>query len=160
MLTIQICLLYYYITAVNYNFSNAFNKLSLNDSLELLLVMSSPVFTILILLLLITYINATTAQSHNYMIIFVCAQLYNYFFDFNQDLNNLQHILSINNLNLNLQNGLLNIHPFCIYMLYGWVYVYVLATYLKKRSYKPKYILNTRLVFVTHTMLSGVVLGA
>lgn len=151
---------YHYVIAVNYNFSKSFSKLGLNDSLALLSLVSSPVFTIIILLSIVAYLSILKLNTYTYSVVIVFACISTYFLDFNCNLSSLSSTLGGLSFNLNLQNGLLNIHPFLVYAFYGWIYVYIWIIYFKRRSYKSKHTFNTSLVFATQTILVGVILGS
>jgi cytochrome c biogenesis factor len=143
---------------LNYLFCNA--KLHLNDSLIILYVFSSIIYTVWMLYVLINFIQVKLFNRNTIWNMLLLLMTHFYF------LNNVSYSMYIGILfktpaiNVTLQNGLLNIHPFIIY------YTYALAILLwyniyKKKTFCVEAAFTTTFVYgVLGVIIIGISLGA
>jgi len=105
-----------------YNF--IFNKSCFNDSLISLYLLSSPIFTIGLLISILVYL-LINIYKYTHTIIF-CIFIISLGYYLNKCINNtfITNYLNINNINTTLQNGLLNIHPIFIYIIYSYTTIF------------------------------------
>ena len=144
---------------VIYRLFSQYSKISFNDSLEFLCIISSPVYTLFFLsiTIIMQYVYKIKLVSSKCIIMFI---LCSYFFDVNNCESTVQNIFKTAQLNLNLQNGLLNIHPYIIFIIYGWIFFYIYSNLLKQKCFLQDTKNTTSVNFLGYLVMLGVLLGA
>lgn len=141
------------------HFSLKFDAMCLSDSIPLLNIVSSPVFTLLIFLICVIYVyTSKRIQSTN--IIVGLVVVFNYYFILNSYTTTVNNVFTTTTSNLTLQNGLLNIHPYIIYQLYGFICVYLFVKMFKTKTYHQYFFNSDLLKKVNLLILVGILLGA
>lgn len=140
-------------------FSLKFDYARLSDSIPLLNIVSSPVFTILIFYICVLYVYMSKRTQYSNSVILPLIIL-NYYFGMNEYATKANSIFAMTATNLTLQNGLLNVHPYIIYQLYGFVVIYLTIKISKVKTYHQYYFTSEFLKTVSLLILLGVLLGA
>lgn len=129
--------------------------------LILIYVLSSSIFTIWFLYLIIS-VNILNVNKkwpfkiQPYCIAIVIYYLYTYkyksiYLDF---------FIKIVPTNINLQNGLLNIHPVIVFLIYSNIIIFWLELYTNIECYNSLYKFGTQLYYNLFLILVGILLGA
>jgi len=142
---------------ISYNLIQHYNKLSFNDSINFLCIISSPIYTVFFLSILILY--RYTYKYINFKFIFMFFLLH-YYFDVYNYINSIQAVFKTSLLNLNLQNGLLNIHPYIIYIMYSWILLTINQNIYKQFCFLHTSANLTNVTPMGYLILIGIFLGA
>lgn len=145
-----------------FNLNHIFHSgvLHFNDSLLVLYILSSAIFTILFFYVILNYLYLKNVNKFGNLgsvgVIYTGLYFLN---SFVKDIY-VSNVFQISAVNTTLQNGLLNIHPFLIYYIYGclslmWYYSY------KYDTFSLRNFLGISAHFsITIIILNGVYLGA
>lgn len=137
-----------------------FNKLGLNESMMILNIISSSTYTYLLAVWCMSYKNWLGQERPTYMHITLHTLVTLYYFDNFYNVGSISQLFKIVSLNTNLQNGLLNIHPFFVYILYGWLILFLIGMYIARNTYTEMYLYMQIFVKYTYIILIGTILGA
>jgi cytochrome c biogenesis factor len=145
-----------------FNLNRIFHSgvLYFNDSLLVLYILSSAIFTILFFYIILNYLCLKNLNKFGNLGFISVSCLILYFLNsFIKDVYVI-NVFQIPALNTTLQNGLLNIHPFLIYYIYGcmtlmWYYSYRYDTFRLMNFLGISVYFN-----ITIIILNGVYLGA
>lgn len=122
--------------------------------------MSSPLYTYLILFSILFGVVYIYRDQYNYSILVFGLIFIVYFLPYIQHTNYLQFLLKTVKFNFNLQNGLLNIHPILIYIIYSYMMIYVYIRTTTTFYYLHVIFRRSFLIFANLIALIGIFLGA
>ncbi len=134
-----------------------------NDSLVLLyfLFTSTSSTYILISLFIFWYLNLSTLININLMIkLIIILLLLNYYIDNNNYFFYVIFFIKKNIVNTNLQNGILNIHPILIYIIYVFVLLLIYMLYIRRNHKLTLIKIATNVYNILFYVITGVLLGA
>jgi cytochrome c biogenesis factor len=143
-----------------YKLHHKFNKNGINDSVILLQVISSHTMTIWFFVIVVSFFLIKYYKNSTVLTILLSVSLSFYFCDSRPNLTYVTMFFRGSLINLNLQNGLVNIHPLIIYYIYGTIIYIWLINYYNNTYHIRNFIYGTNLYTLLGLTSAGILLGA
>lgn len=134
-------------------------KLQLNDGNVFLNLIASPVYSVLFLIVCNAfYLLNLTRISHNILFLFIILQ--SYFYNVFDIITVVSNVFNSKALIITLQNGLLNVHPYIIYILYGYILIYIIYSTINSTISSSVLLMHELKYILTLLVLFSIILGA
>jgi len=135
-------------------------QISSNDSIFFLNIISSPIYTIfffIVVTFLVYFFSAKNLNATNLLLFFITIF---YLVDINFVKTAVHLKLNQASININLYNGLLNIHPYIIYISYSFLLTSLYLRSTNNSIYLNKLMIKSTLTVYTLIIMISIVLGA